>query len=67
MNNRDRLMKIMSDYKLERTELTRFLGVGRDEVDSWLISRESERHRETPDMAIELLKLKLNSKAKAVD
>lgn len=65
MNNRDHLMKIMSDYKLERRELTKFLGVGRDEVDSWLISRESERHRETPDMAIELLKLKLDSKAKA--
>jgi len=59
MNNRDRLMEIMTDRKLDRMELAELLKVKRAEVDHWLLSGESKNHREMPDMAIELLKLKL--------
>ena len=59
MNNRDRLMEIMTDRKLDRMELAELLKVKRDEVDHWLLSNESKNHKEMPDMAIELLELKL--------
>ncbi len=62
MNNRERLMDIMLDHELDRMALTEMLKVKRDEVDSWLLSSESKNHREMPDMAIELLELKLGLK-----
>ncbi len=62
MNNRERLMGIMVDHDLDRMALTEMLKVKRDEVDSWLLSSESKNHREMPDMAIELLELKLGLK-----
>ena len=62
MNNRERLMDIMTDKKLDRMELAELLIVSRDEVDHWLLSHESKNHKEIPDMAIELLELKLGLK-----
>lgn len=59
MNNRERLMDIMVDQKLDRMEIAEMLKVKRDEVDHWLLSSESRSHEEIPDMAIELLELKL--------
>ena len=62
MNNRERLMEIMTDKDLDRRELAELLKVKRDEVDHWLISHESRNHKDIPDMAIELLELKLGLK-----
>lgn len=64
MNNRERLMEIMLDRKIERIELAEMLKVKREEVDHWLLSHESSNHEEVPDMAIELLELKLGLKEK---
>ena len=62
MNNRERLMEIMTDKDLDRRELAELLKVKRDEVDHWLLSHESKNHKDIPDMAIELLELKLGLK-----
>jgi hypothetical protein len=62
MNNRERLMEIMVDHELDRRELAELLKVKRDEVDHWLLPNEGRNHEEVPDMAIELLELKLGLK-----
>lgn len=59
MNNRERLIDYMLGHELERREIAALLMVDRDTVDRWLLSGESSRHLEMPDMAIELLRLKL--------
>ncbi len=61
MNNRDRLMAIISENQLERREVADLLRVKTDEVDQWLLSSESRHHAEMPDMAIELLELKIST------
>jgi len=55
-------MEIMADRKLDRLQTSELLKVKRSEVDSWLLSHESRNHKEIPDMAIELLELKLGIK-----
>ena len=62
MNNRERLMEIMIDQDLDRLRLAELLKVKREEVDNWLLSRESKNNKEIPDMAIELLEVKFNLK-----
>ncbi len=62
MNNRERLMDIMGEHKLDRMAVAEMVKVKRDEVDHWLLSNESKNHKEVPDMAIELLELKVNVK-----
>lgn len=62
MNNRERLMDIMSEHELDRMAVAEMVKVKRDEVDHWLLSNESKNHKEVPDMAIELLELKINMK-----
>ncbi len=62
MNNRDRLMDLMVDHKLERREISELLRVERALVDNWLLPHDSRRHEEIPDMAIELLEYKLKVK-----
>ena len=62
MNNRELLMEIMTDRDLDRLQLAELLKVKRAEVDTWLLSHESRNHKEIPDMAIELLELKLGIK-----
>ncbi len=59
MNNRERLMEIISDNSLERRDIAEMLKVKQEEVDSWLLSAESKNHTAMPDMAIELLELKM--------
>lgn len=59
MNNRERLMDIMSEYELDRREVADMVKAKRDTVDHWLLPNESAHHEQVPDMAIELLELKL--------
>ena len=62
MNNRERLMSIISDNNLERRDVAELLKVKQAEVNQWLLSNETKNQREIPDMAIELLELKINMK-----
>jgi hypothetical protein len=62
MNNRERLMDLMVDHELDRMTVSQMLKVKRDEVDHWLLSNESKNHKEVPEMAIELLEIKLGIK-----
>ena len=59
MNNRERLMSLISENKLERRDVAALLKVRLPEVDHWLLSSEAKNHTEMPDMAIELLELKI--------
>jgi len=59
MNNRELLIDMMSRHRLDRREVAELLKVNRDTVDRWLLSGESARREHIPDMAIELLALKL--------
>jgi hypothetical protein len=59
MNNREKLIDFMAEYQIDRREVADLVCTDRDTVDRWLLSRESSRHLEMPDMAIELLRLKL--------
>ena len=60
MNNRERLIEIMTERKLDRIELAQLLSVKKKDIDQWLLSNESKEHKEVPDMAIELLQYKLD-------
>lgn len=60
MNNRERLMTYMQKHGLERREIAELVFTDRTTVDRWLLSGEGSRHLEMPDMAIELLRIKLN-------
>ncbi|MCH8079382.1 MAG: hypothetical protein IIA06_06340 [Proteobacteria bacterium] len=62
MNNRDRLMELLSDHELERREVAELLKVKVDTVDHWLASHESHNYEDMPDMAMELLEIKLGAK-----
>ncbi|MBI1733140.1 MAG: hypothetical protein HYR49_10315 [Gammaproteobacteria bacterium] len=59
MNNRERLMDLITEHGLDRHEIADLVKVRRDIVDRWLLSNESRAHEEVPEMAIELLELKL--------
>jgi orotate phosphoribosyltransferase-like protein len=59
MNNRERLITLITDNGLDRSEVAELLRIKRDQVDHWLVANESKHHEEVPDMAIELLELKL--------
>ena len=59
MNNRDSLISLMVDQNLERREIATLLQVDRDAVDHWLLPTESPRTHQMPDMALELLEIKL--------
>ena len=62
MNNRDRLIELLSVHELERREVAELLKVKADLVNHWLASHESHHYVEMPDMAIELLEIKLGTK-----
>lgn len=64
MNNREKLIEFMSEYHIDRREIADLVCSDRDTVDRWLLSRESSRHLEIPDMAIELLRLKLAGRSR---
>ena len=62
MNNRDRLIDLMLEKNLERREIAELLSVKREEVNHWLLPTESDSGVQVPDMAIELLELKLTAR-----
>jgi len=62
MNNRDRLIELLADHDLERREVAELLKVKTDTVNHWLVSHESHNYEDMPDMAIELLEIKLGAK-----
>ena len=62
MNFRERLIDIISEYGLDRSEIAEMVKVKRETVDHWLLSNESSHHEEIPEMAIELLQLKLRDR-----
>ena len=62
MNNRETLIDLTSDHAIERRELAELVRVDRAVVDAWLAPGESGKHMEIPDMATELLTLKLDIK-----
>lgn len=63
MNNREKLINFMVEHELERRELAELLKVKTDEVEHWLLPNESHNHEEVPDMAIELLEIKLGAQS----
>jgi hypothetical protein len=59
MNNREKLMDLMVTHDLDRRTIAELVRVKREIVDNWLAPHESKHSEEIPDMAIELLELKL--------
>ncbi len=66
MNNRERLMELIAEHQLERHEVADLVKVKLETVGHWLLSNESRAHEEIPDMALELLELKLKLGLKKV-
>lgn len=62
MNNRERLIDLISLYELERREVAEMVKVKRETVDHWLLPNEASNHELIPDMAIELLQLMIRDK-----
>jgi transposase len=62
MNFRDRLIELISAHGLDRREVAELVRVRRDTVDRWLLPPESKKHEEVPEMAVELLELKLRDR-----
>ncbi|OGT70195.1 MAG: hypothetical protein A3I78_05615 [Gammaproteobacteria bacterium RIFCSPLOWO2_02_FULL_56_15] len=62
MNNRDYLIEMMSEKQLDRREVAELLIVKRETVDHWLLPNEASHHEEVPDMAIELLRIKMRDR-----
>ncbi len=67
MNNRERLFDLISEYKLEKREIAELVKVTVETIESWMVSHESHHFEEMPDMAIELLELKLKDRSKPDD
>ena len=62
MNNREQLISLITEHNLERRDVADLVRVKREVVDHWLASNESKYHEEVPDMAIELLEIKLKKR-----
>jgi len=62
MNNRDYLIEMMSEKQLDRREVAELLKVKRETVAHWLLPNEASHHEEVPDMAIELLRIKMRDR-----
>jgi transposase len=65
MNNRQKLIDLLTEHNLDRRDVAAMLSVKPATVDHWLLSAESKNHEEIPQMAIELLELKLKFKRQA--
>ena len=63
MNNRERLMDLMVEHGMERREVAELVRVKREMVDHWLAPHGSRHCADIPDMAIELLELKLKQRS----
>lgn len=59
MNNRELLIELITEHELDRTDVADMVKVKRETVDRWLLPNESAHHELVPDMAIELLNLKI--------
>ncbi len=59
MNNRDRLIDLITEHELERREVAELLSVDKSQVDRWLLPHGSHGAETVPTMAVELLELKL--------
>ena len=62
MNNRDRVIELITQYELERREVAEMVKVKRETVDRWLLPNEAANHEDVSDMAIELLQLKIRDR-----
>ena len=62
MNNRERLIDLITQYELERLDVAEMVKVKRETVDHWLLPNEATNHEIVPDMAIELLQLKIRDR-----
>jgi len=62
MNNRLKLIELITEHKLDRRDVAAMLSVKPSLIDHWLLSPESKNHEDIPQMAIELLELKLKFK-----
>ena len=62
MNNREKLIDLIVTYKLDRRDIAELVMVKPDIVDHWLAAGESKTREVIPDMAIELLELKLKDR-----
>ncbi len=62
MNNREKILDLLTTYKLERREIAELARVDVETVNNWVVSHESKHYEEIPDMAIELLELKLKDR-----
>jgi len=65
MNNRERLIELIADHKLDRRDVAEMVKVKPRMVDHWLLPNEAAGHEEVPEMAIELLELKLRDRARS--
>lgn len=65
MNNRERLIDLITEHELDRVDVAEMLKVKPAQVDHWLASNESRHHEEVPEMAIELLELKLRLQSRS--
>ena len=63
MNNREHLIELITQFELERREVAEMVKVKREIVDHWLLPNEAANHEDVPDMAIELLQLKLRDRS----
>ena len=59
MNNREKLIDLMHEHQLDKRELGELVRADRDAVHAWLLPPEAPRSKQVPDMAIELLELKI--------
>jgi hypothetical protein len=53
------LIDLMTAHKLDRRDIATLVHVTRETVDRWLLPPEARTREAIPDMAIELLTLKL--------
>ena len=67
MNNRERLIELITLHNLERRQIADMVRVNGQTVHRWLLPNGVRGHEEVPEMAIELLELKLALKSGAAD
>ena len=60
MNNRELLIELIAKHNLTRQDVAELVKAKRDTIDRWLLPHESNHHLDVPDMAIELIAMKLH-------
>lgn len=61
MNNNEKLIALMDEHNLTLRETAAILGVSYFTVRSWALPETSKARRICPNMAVELLELKLSA------